>query len=83
MARSFIETTTKKGTKYWVDVWYRKEGKTTSMNCGCIENIEKIKKEHPDDFDSFIRNEGQKIYDECKETLSTKHTFVFDDSKDN
>ena len=83
MARSFIETTTKKGTKYRVHVSYRKEGKTTSTNCGCIENIEKIKKEHPDDFDSFIRNEGQKIYDERKETLSTKHTFVFDDSKDN
>ena len=68
MARSFIETTTKKGTKYRVHVSYRKEGKTTSTNCGFIENIEKIKKEHPDDFDSFIRNEGQKIYDERKET---------------
>lgn len=83
MKWNFTKATTKKGTKYWVHVSYRKEGKPTSTNCGYIDNIEEIQKEHPNDFDEFIRSKGQEIFETWEASLGNKHSFTFSEASEN
>ena len=83
MKRTFNKVVTKKGTKYWVHISYRKQGISTSTNCGCIENIESLQKEHPQDFDEYIQSEGQKIFDDWAKNQKTKHTFTFYENEEN
>ncbi len=84
MAWSLVHSYTKKdGNRFLVHTSFRKNGKPTSATCGTIYNIDKLKEELKDKFDDYINAEANRIYNEWKESISTKHTFTYTENKEN
>lgn len=77
MSWTWLIKKNKKGEKYYVHTSFRKGNSVSSTNCGFIDDIERLKKEKGNEFDSYIQSEGERIYQEWKDKEKPRHQFTF------
>lgn len=82
MSWTFIKRKAGSSETYYVHSSFRKNGRVTSTTCGCIRDVERIREEKGTEFDLYIKEEGQRIYEAWVRESKTQHVFTLSEERE-